>query len=322
MNEGYIKLHRKLINSRVFQNEGLLKVWVWCLLKANHKATWVSIKTGKHTIEVWVEAGEFIFGRESAAKELRMPPSTVWKRIVKLKNLGNCEIKSDSQYSIVSIVNWDIYQSLENQKEQAESRETGCLPQHSKNEEKKSGFFKKGQKRDSDKIYNSNDKSKTYGTNENQKEQPGNSQGTAREQPGNTNKNDKNNNKTPSCSSGDERPPEINPFDEFWKHYPRKVGKGAALTAWKKVEAPKSTLLKIITALTWQNKSDQWTRDNGRYIPYPATYLNQRRWEDEPPEGSRESTINHITCPHCSQYMATFEIKNGKCPVCGKEISL
>lgn len=35
--EGWIKLHRKLISSNVFDNEKVLKVWIWCLMKATHK---------------------------------------------------------------------------------------------------------------------------------------------------------------------------------------------------------------------------------------------------------------------------------------------
>ena len=37
----------------------------------------------------------------------------------------------------------------------------------------------------------------------------------------------------------------------------------------------------IKTALVWQKKSGQWKKENGQYIPHPATYINQRRWEDE-----------------------------------------
>lgn len=36
-NEGWIKLHRKLLNSNVFKNEKLLKIWIWCLCKVTHK---------------------------------------------------------------------------------------------------------------------------------------------------------------------------------------------------------------------------------------------------------------------------------------------
>lgn len=71
-------------------------------------------------------------------------------------------------------------------------------------------------------------------------------------------------------------------FERFWTAFPKKVGKGAALTAWKKVKRPAETVDLIITALSWQVVSPQWTKDNGAYIPHPATYLNQQRWLDEP----------------------------------------
>jgi len=70
-------------------------------------------------------------------------------------------------------------------------------------------------------------------------------------------------------------------FLEFWKIYPRKESKGQALKAWKKIKEPKATLGKIKSALAWQINSEQWTDKNGKYIPYPATYLNARKWEDE-----------------------------------------
>ena len=113
MNQGYIKLYRKSLESRVFQNEGFWKIWTWCLLKANHKEKWVKIKTGKGFTEVKVLPGQFIFGRKSAAKELRMKLSTVWKRIKKLENMQNLNIESNTQYSIITLANWGFYQSTE-----------------------------------------------------------------------------------------------------------------------------------------------------------------------------------------------------------------
>lgn len=72
-----------------------------------------------------------------------------------------------------------------------------------------------------------------------------------------------------------------NQFAEFWKSYPRKIGKGAAESSWMKIKPDKSLAAEIITAVEDQKESDQWTRDNGQYIPHPATWLNQKRWEDE-----------------------------------------
>ena len=71
-------------------------------------------------------------------------------------------------------------------------------------------------------------------------------------------------------------------FDLFWKQYPRKEGKGAAEKAWDKISAPVETAKLIETALIWQKRSEQWTKDGGQFIPMPATYLNQKRWMDEP----------------------------------------
>lgn len=115
MDRGYIKLWRKTVDSRIFDNEGLLKIWLWCLMSANHKKKWVSINVGRSIIEVLVERGSFIFGRNSAATKLRMSPSTVWKRMQKLKKTQNLNIKSNKHYSLISIVNWDTYQGVEEQ---------------------------------------------------------------------------------------------------------------------------------------------------------------------------------------------------------------
>jgi len=46
LNGGWIRLYRKTLESAVFQNETLLKIWIWCLLRAGHSAQTVSVKTG------------------------------------------------------------------------------------------------------------------------------------------------------------------------------------------------------------------------------------------------------------------------------------
>ena len=57
-------------------------------------------------------------------------------------------------------------------------------------------------------------------------------------------------------------------FETFWKAYPRKVGKDAARRAFGKVKVPVETLVAAVEA---QKASTQWTKDNGRFIPNPAT---------------------------------------------------
>ena len=68
-------------------------------------------------------------------------------------------------------------------------------------------------------------------------------------------------------------------FESFWTAYPRKEAKGSAFKAWQKQKPPLSACL---SALAWQKKSDQWTKDAGSFIPHPASWINARRWEDEP----------------------------------------
>lgn len=71
-------------------------------------------------------------------------------------------------------------------------------------------------------------------------------------------------------------------FDRFWKAYPKKKGKESARRAWKKL-APDMALCRVMAeALDRQKRSVDWRRDGGQFIPYPATWLNGRRWEDDP----------------------------------------
>ena len=70
-------------------------------------------------------------------------------------------------------------------------------------------------------------------------------------------------------------------FDRFWEAYPRRVGKQDALKAWGQL-APDDDLVDLIVAGVERWKTcDQWTRDGGKFICYPATFLRGRRWEED-----------------------------------------
>ena len=70
-------------------------------------------------------------------------------------------------------------------------------------------------------------------------------------------------------------------FEKFYSLYPKKVGKQQALKAWLKLKPDEALFNKITEAVKQQSQSEQWLKDNGQYIPYPGTWLNGRRWEDE-----------------------------------------
>lgn len=70
-------------------------------------------------------------------------------------------------------------------------------------------------------------------------------------------------------------------FDAFWKAYPHKMDKQKAVKSFRKLKVDDELLKVILAALEKQKRSPQWNEDEGRYIPYPATWLNNRRWEAE-----------------------------------------
>ena len=117
--QGWVKLHRCLKNKAIFDNEKLLKVHVWCLLKATHKPHIDLVGRQK----VQVEPGQFVTGRFKAATELSMAPSTAWEYLKLLEDNKTINIKSNNKYSVVTIVNWGLYQS-EDEKSDTKSDNT------------------------------------------------------------------------------------------------------------------------------------------------------------------------------------------------------
>lgn len=69
----------------------------------------------------------------------------------------------------------------------------------------------------------------------------------------------------------------------FWQQYPRKIDKDRARRAWKKIKPARAMALAILQSLRAWKLCDQWQDE--RFIPYPATWLNGRRWEASPPGG-------------------------------------
>ena len=112
-------------------------------------------------------------------------------------------------------------------------------------------------------------------------------------------------------------------FDLFWLRYPKKTGKQAALRAW--IKAKNKPDIKIIFAtLAEQKRSEQWLKNNGQYIPNPATWINQGRWDDEITTNLNQTIpIPKIfpPCPICKKETTQADIdKFGSCPACYKPL--
>ena len=80
-------------------------------------------------------------------------------------------------------------------------------------------------------------------------------------------------------------------FVQFWNFYPRKVAKGAALKAWAKVQKEGIPPETILAALGSQHLEDR----EMQFIPHPSTWLNHRRWEDDPAAGGSSGTAQKLS---------------------------
>lgn len=101
-------------------------------------------------------------------------------------------------------------------------------------------------------------------------------------------------------------------FDEFWAQYPKKRSKGQAERAWVKINPDEQLFKAILDGLELAKKSEEWRKENGRYIPYPATWLNAKGWEDEYTIAAEvNSNAQHRGCtPKPSAFGNAVQAKN------------
>lgn len=103
---GYVKMYRKLLTSAVFQNEKLLKVWVWCLIRAN----WTEPSVFFDGKQIKLRVGQFITGRFTGAEQCNMKPKTFYNQLLKLSGMGNLILDSDNRRTLITVVNYTTYQ--------------------------------------------------------------------------------------------------------------------------------------------------------------------------------------------------------------------
>lgn len=92
-------------------------------------------------------------------------------------------------------------------------------------------------------------------------------------------------------------------FERFWAVYPKKDAKADALKTWRQVKPDEETLTLIIADVQARSCGEAWTKDDGQFIPLPATYLRKRRWTDEGvkvQQAERKVWCEHD--PQCSHY--------------------
>lgn len=102
--KGWIKLHRKILDNGVFADAELLKVFIWCILKANRG------ENDKNVYGAVIKQGQFLTGRVSASEELYIKPSTVHDRLKRLQRMKYIKLKSTNRYTIVTVLKFAQYQ--------------------------------------------------------------------------------------------------------------------------------------------------------------------------------------------------------------------
>jgi hypothetical protein len=109
MNRGYIRLWRKSLDAGWIKNQKLWAFWTYCLMKASYKEFDAII--GLQTVHLM--PGQFIFGRKKAAEETGLTEREIRTIIAFLIKCENLTIKTTNKFSIITVVNWPIYQSDE-----------------------------------------------------------------------------------------------------------------------------------------------------------------------------------------------------------------
>ncbi len=112
MNRGYGRLWRKSLDAGWIRNHKLWAFWTYCLMKASYKE--FDAIVGLQVVHLM--PGQFVFGRKIASKETGLTEQEIRTIIDFLKKCGNLTIKTTNKFSIITIINWHIYQGddLEN----------------------------------------------------------------------------------------------------------------------------------------------------------------------------------------------------------------
>lgn len=83
-----------------------------------------------------------------------------------------------------------------------------------------------------------------------------------------------------TCKSAKANLAQVQLFQDFWNAYPKKRGKGNCEKWFTSRKPSKALVVTMLSALSKQKRSEDWKKEDGRYIPMPYTWLNGKRWED------------------------------------------
>lgn len=86
---------------------------------------------------------------------------------------------------------------------------------------------------------------------------------------------------------------DLTDFNIFYAAYPKKKSRGQAEKTWNKISPDNDLLKEILSGIERARETEDWIKDNGKFIPHPSTWLNAKGWEDEAvaPISCRATTV-------------------------------
>ena len=111
----WLKLHRSILDSELFADDWLTRLWIWCLCRANYS-------NGRFRGEP-IERGQFVTGRNSASAELQVSPSKWYRGIERLQQLGCIKTEANSNWTTITVCKYDTYQNGSDEGEQQSDSE-------------------------------------------------------------------------------------------------------------------------------------------------------------------------------------------------------
>lgn len=109
MNNGWIKLHRKILDKGYYKKSQYVHLWIHLLLKANHK---------EHEF-MWnneiiiIKEGQLLTGRKELSKETGIPQTTIENILKLLENEHQIGQQKTTKFRVITIVNWKQHQKLD-----------------------------------------------------------------------------------------------------------------------------------------------------------------------------------------------------------------
>lgn len=136
-NQGWIKLHRKLLDNPISRKPNYLAVWCYLLARANHQDNYF-ILDGKKTL---IKEGEFVGSLLEISNHFKISISNVSRIIKYFETETMVETRRTKKYTYFSILNWNLYQEAEirtenKEKTNGKQRETNNNVKNDKEKEK------------------------------------------------------------------------------------------------------------------------------------------------------------------------------------------